>query len=231
MNLTMYDSTNPLDIPADVQAVAGYLDLWPADSWDRFTKTQLKRYIARNVNEGGDTCDVETGDLTPAEAPVWTRNRIAAGVFRPWGYCNLNTKPALFSAMANAGLVLHKDWEWWSAGYFDGSPRLDPDAIATQYANPATSGGHFDLSLVSEDAFMLTIDEARALVRLAYVAGLGREPESEDVLAAAAADAQANGYEQMATRILDSQEGIAWRDHLHTFGNGPAHTHVTGPPQ
>lgn len=146
----MYDSTNPLDIPADAEAVAGYLDLWAGGSWDRFTRASVKRYIARNVNEDGDTADVETGDLTPAQAPVWTRRRLAAGIVRPWCYSNTSTKSALFSAMSGAGLVLHRDWEWWSAAYSTGKPRLDPDAIATQYADPATSGGHFDLSLISD---------------------------------------------------------------------------------
>jgi hypothetical protein len=169
---TLYDSTNPDDIPVTVEAVAGYLDLWPAGAWDRFTNATIKRHIARNAAEDGDTADVETGDLTPQEAPAWARRALARGVVKPWCYCSLSVKTALFQAMAANHLILHQDWEWWSAGYFDGTPRLDPDAIATQYIDPPRSGGHYDLSLISDswqggDDVTLTPEEAAQLTKAA----------------------------------------------------------------
>ena len=66
----------------------------------------------------------------------------------------------------------------------------------------------------------LNMSTRRALVRLAYMAGLGREPESVTAI-----DGWANGNsddEAMVTAILDSSEGVTYRSRLRSGVAGPA---------
>lgn len=61
----------------------------------------------------GTVLDVEQGDATPIQAPVWARMRRAAGV-HPTVYCNEATWPAVRQAFARAG---EPEPEWLIAGY------------------------------------------------------------------------------------------------------------------
>lgn len=144
-----YDSTNPFDIPADAQVVFGYIDgiyAWSAAGWARFPGAVKVRIAIFASTNDGHVLDVEPGCAwPPSVAANWIRMRQAAGLARPTIYCNLSTIAAVRAACA--GLT----YDWWSAGYFDGTPRLDAGAVATQYANPPLQGGHhWDISLVSD---------------------------------------------------------------------------------
>ena len=165
----MFDSDTPGDIPATVEAVALYTTGATQADMDRFTNATVKLWIARHLNEDGDVIDVENYLASPTDAPPWTQRQHSLGRVRPWSYCNLSTKPALFAAMSSAGLALHVDWEWWSAGYFDTQgdpPRLDSDAVATQYGHEPYTGGHYDLSLISD----------------AYISDAHRAAQEEDTM-------------------------------------------------
>lgn len=230
----MYDSDNPDAIPAGVNA-AGYVNGYAANAWltrgyPRFPNA--RRITVFNVNDG-DTADVENGDMLPWEAPGWCQERRAAGV-DPWVYLSFDLWAPTITEFDHRGIAHPK---WWVALY-DGIAELLPGAIAKQYADPARIPGnpHYDLSVVADGVFGggggtigsdVTHSEKRALCRLAYVAGLGREPESD-----AALDGHANSIlddgsnaDAVITAIIDSPEGVAWLARQKAGAPGPA-----GPP-
>lgn len=73
-----------------------------------------------------------------------------------------------------------------------------------------------------------------ALIRLAYLSGLGREPENWDALIGWASSIKDDGSnaQEVVAQIVDSAEGQAWRAHLQNAGpaGAPAptsnHTHT-----
>jgi hypothetical protein len=148
------------------------------------------------------------------------------GLYRPYGSdgSGFIGKRAPWLIMADyLGTYPYRDPQ----ATWNGTPPAAPHGW--QWAGTVQAfGGEVD-RLWLDDWFLgddMTQDEARALVRVTYMAGLGREPESEAVLAGAAADAMADGFEQMTTRILDSPEGQAWRAKLQASGSSlTAHTH------
>ncbi len=140
----MYDSTNPFDIPADAQMVAGYIDgswPWTAAGWARFPNAVKVRITVGNT-EAADAIDVENGDATPAYAGGWVRRRNAAGV-RPLVYCNRSARPAVEAACAGLS------YDLWIAT-LDGIQAMQPGAVATQWQGQAQSGMHYDKSLVND---------------------------------------------------------------------------------
>jgi hypothetical protein len=71
-------------------------------------------------------CDMETGDLTPAEAAQWAYNEISSG--RPkWDpptiYCQAANGQAVEWALASLGLKLGVDVQWFMA-WWNGKPDL-----------------------------------------------------------------------------------------------------------
>lgn len=150
VNWTMYDSTNPFDIPVAAEAVAGYVDgefRWSDDSWARFATARKLRIATRAATNDGHALDVEQFDATPSEAPGWVRMRMAAGVHRPIIYCNRATWPDV--QVTCAGLPVR----WWIATLDRTTPFILAGADATQYAGSAQAGGHYDLSLCAPDFF------------------------------------------------------------------------------
>jgi CHAP domain len=143
----MYDSTNPADIPADAQMVAGYVDgiyAWSAEGWARFPNAVKVRIAVFSSTNDGHVLDVEPGCSTPASAPGWVLMRRAAGV-DPSVYCNTSTWPTVKAAFQSAGVP---EPHWWIAAYPGNGANLYAGSVAHQYANPLTSGGHFDLTVV-----------------------------------------------------------------------------------
>lgn len=145
---TGWDSTNIFDIPATAQVVFYYGDGLYAVSLAavqaRFPNAVKLEITVFGASNRGHILDVENGDATPAEARGWIIRRQASGLARPTIYCNLATIGAVRAACA--GLT----YDWWSAGYFSGTPRLDQGAVATQYANQPLTGIHADASFVSD---------------------------------------------------------------------------------
>lgn len=148
----MYDSTNPNDIPADAQMVAGYIDgelfRWPESAWARFPNAVKVRIARRSSTNDGHILDVESGIPTvwPLNKSIvdWVIRRRAAGV-EPTIYCNqLNDWEPLKRLFTDAKVV-HP--QWWVARY-DNKKNIPAGAVAKQYANPPLVGFHADASMV-----------------------------------------------------------------------------------
>ena len=141
---TMYDSTNPDDIPATAEIVAGYVDgafVWPATGWARFAGATHVT-IAVDPATWADVLDVETGNpATPATSVAWVSTMRLHGRI-PTIYCNRSSWPTLRAAFTAAGVG---EPGWWVAEW-TGSEHTIAGTVAVQYANPDTSGGHYDLS-------------------------------------------------------------------------------------
>lgn len=147
---TMYDSTAAGDIPTSAAMVAGYLApspwAWTSADWARFPNAVKVRIAVRAATNDGHVLDVEAGDATPAQAPGWVQMRRAAGA-DPTVYCSASAWPTVKAAFAAAGVT---EPHYWVAAYPGGGRTIPAGAVAHQYADSTTSGGHFDLSVVAD---------------------------------------------------------------------------------
>jgi hypothetical protein len=146
--MKMYDSTTASDIPEDAPCVAGYVDgnyKWSDADWERFPDARKVRIAVFASTNDGDCLDVENGDATVDQAPVWVRLRREAGV-DPACYTSASNWQHLRGAFSTAGVA---EPHWWIAQW-DDDPTVPPGAVAKQYANPDQSGGHYDLSEVTD---------------------------------------------------------------------------------
>lgn len=145
---TMYDSVTAADVPAGAQIVGGYVNgtfAWSAADWDRFpTATKVRIATRANVNDG-NVLDVEKGDATPGEAPGWVVMRRAAGV-DPTVYCNASALATVQAAFTAANVPQPHYW----VAHYDNIPSIPDGAVAKQYINDPSSGGHYDLSAVAD---------------------------------------------------------------------------------
>lgn len=96
------------------------------------------------------------------------------------------------------------------------------------YAN-TTCPGDLSIPRIIQGDEPMNLSHKRALVRLAYVAGMGREPESFAALDSHAAAIKDDGSnaDEVVTQILDSTEAQAHRA-VSTASGVPPHTHVPG---
>lgn len=149
MTITLYDSTNVADIPETAEAVAGYVDGQYRNLAELTARFPDKPVISITVTGIGGVrvADVETGDLTPMQGAEWAKAEIAAGR-RPTLYYARATGQAI-AACLNGALVDPFAVDYWVADW-TGDPHLIKGSVATQYADPTTSGGHYDLSLAEE---------------------------------------------------------------------------------
>ena len=146
---TMWDSTTAADIPQAVPIVAGYIDgnyAWSAADWARFPGA-VKVTITVTGLPGAKVADVEWSDLDPVSGARWASLEVRAGR-RPTLYCNTSAVGALRLALAPYSLTLGTDVDWWAADW-TGAVHEVAGAAATQYADPPSSGGHYDLSVTN----------------------------------------------------------------------------------
>jgi hypothetical protein len=153
---TLYDSTNWSAIPTTAQMVAGYVPpsgfAWPQSAWNRFPNSIHVRITPQvsTTGVGVQVLDVEQGDATPAQAPGWVITQRRLGQI-PTVYCSASLWGTVQAAFVSAG-VPHPCY--WIAAYPGGGPTLPTlngiTAVAHQYADPATSGGDYDLSVVAD---------------------------------------------------------------------------------
>lgn len=146
---TLYDSVNPAAIPSTAAMVAGYIDgmyAWRPADWARFPRAVQVRIAVFASTNAGHVLDIETGDATPVQAPGWVQKRRAAGA-DPSVYCSMSLWPTVRAAFAAAHVP---EPHYWVAGYPGGGPIIPAGAVAHQYADPATSGGDWDLSVVAD---------------------------------------------------------------------------------
>ena len=146
VQFTMYDAIHWQAIPADAEAVAGYVDgalsQWPPEAWQRFTAARVVLHIStwgpRNL---GDCLDIETGDSTPEEARPWALNAMARGVVRPKLYMGLWDLAKVKALCADLPCL------YWVANP-TGTPHIPDGADACQWGwNQTVTGGDYDLSL------------------------------------------------------------------------------------
>lgn len=146
---TMYDSVTAADIPESAAMVAGYLDgpfAWSAADWARFPNRPHVGIVVDPSHQQGHVLDCETGDATPQSCPGWVAARRKQGAV-PCVYMNASTWPAVRAAFALARVP---EPLYWVAAYPGGGATIPAGAIAHQYADSLTSGGHYDLSVVAD---------------------------------------------------------------------------------
>jgi hypothetical protein len=148
----MYDSTNPNDIPLSAVMVAGYIDgiyAWPAFGWLRFAGKPSVKITAVNADLNADVIDIESGAMSVAQAIAWAIAKHARGQYFTFYFSydpvvNHATYDQLQAGMNAAGI--HSFGMWYAN--WNNNPNLYPNFIAHQYANPALTGAHYDLSVV-----------------------------------------------------------------------------------
>lgn len=145
----MYDSDNIDDIPDTAEVVAFYCDGEPgtptAQQLDRFQGKTLVP-ITRKTGVKAKVADIEPGCIWP---PTDARPHFDQGD-SDTAYCDWNDHQEVIDALTGSpnfqGL--------WIASY-DGVQELPVipgvNVVAKQYANPTTSGGHYDLSVISDE--------------------------------------------------------------------------------
>jgi hypothetical protein len=161
-DITMYDSIDLSQIPADAAAVAGYV----GGNWPTFAKLAgqfphaHRLSIAVNAGEDAACLDIEQGDATVDQAAAWVKRQQAhGGVARPVLYTSLSQAAAVLDALADAGIA-RADVRLWTAHY-TGAPHrctgacgsgFSDTADATQYTNQALNK-NLDASLVADTFF------------------------------------------------------------------------------
>jgi hypothetical protein len=154
----MKDSTNWQDIPVGTPMVAGYVPpssfAWPEAAWARFAGSVLVRITPSSAvsGRGIQVLDVEGVNASPAQLPGWVNASRAAGQ-EPTAYLNYSSWAAAISACTAANVAVPQFW----VGLWNNSEDLPTisvagityTAVAHQYADPATSGGDYDVSVVA----------------------------------------------------------------------------------
>lgn len=145
MTTVLYDSTTAADIPTTATAAAGYVDgnfAWSLSDWRRFP--DVPHITITIAGQGGArVLDWESGNPNPSS---WAAAEIKAGR-RPTIYTSKANVAAVAAAIAP--LRFGVDVDLWDADW-TGVAHLNPGSVATQYADPVTSGGHYDLSLAAD---------------------------------------------------------------------------------
>jgi len=173
--ITMYDSTNAVDIPWNVLCVAGYVDgrysAWsgiptgPTGDWARFPNAKLCSITALGASLA-TLVDSEAGDLPADAAANCVGNGTCYGVYTQLDADQSNQfgvapMKAAFARINQPLKVLIAHWTSIphicdaTCAAQAGDPHLFDGLtiIGTQYANPATSGGHYDLSLITQEFY------------------------------------------------------------------------------
>ena len=140
----MYDALNPENIPQEAQMVASYIDgeNAPAPGWENRFPNAVKVQIARlRATNAGHVLDIERGDASPSDAPVWVRARRSVGA-DPSVYTSAANVAAVRAAFQSAA---EPEPHYWIADW-NGQQTLIDGAVARQYA----AVGPYDLSVVAD---------------------------------------------------------------------------------
>lgn len=146
----MYDSTNVDAIPLSATLVLVYLDGKYVTDLAAAIRFPHAQRIPTTTTTLGDLAaqiyDCEKGDGDPQQAAAWAKRKLSLSQ-RPTIYCNLSTWPSVKTALTTLGIGLQQvdfgiaDWT--------GHSHLIPGSAFTQYANPPSSGGDYDLSITN----------------------------------------------------------------------------------
>lgn len=159
--ITMYDSVDLNQIPADAEAVAGYVGgHWPTFKHLAARWPKAKRLsIAVMAQEDADCLDVENGDASNTEAAFWFLRQRGRGLARPRFYTSVANAEALKAELAKSG-IKRPAYRLWTAHYTGNAHRcshvcgfgFDDTADATQYTDHALNR-NLDASLCAPDFF------------------------------------------------------------------------------
>lgn len=158
---TMYDSVTTSDVPKNAAMALGYIDGDYANFQavkDRLSAKAVVVSVTTGTQPTANVLDRETGDATASQAAKWAKAELAAGR-TPTIYCNLAALGEVLRAVARIGCrgkVPVYTAHWTGKKHLCDRTCLDgldlpylPYVAATQYADPKTSGGHYDLSVVA----------------------------------------------------------------------------------
>ena len=127
MTLRMADSTNPADLPGGMDAYGGYGNGdWP--DWPAIAGAHPGVPVVEFDVSGvglGIALDIERGDASPSQFPLWWLNRCLSGVFRPIGYAAISDMPQVVG-FANNARIARADYRLLSAHYGEGEHICGP---------------------------------------------------------------------------------------------------------
>lgn len=160
MTRRMWDSVTVADIPADAELVAGYLDGHYANltaMHARFPKDRVVT-VTPDGHEGANVDDREPGDQSAVQSAAWATDELKAHRHPAVYVSDSNIKEVLTAlALRDAKATLIFTAHWTGKPHICGPAcfkgydlPFEPTVIGTQYADPGTSGGHYDLSLVQD---------------------------------------------------------------------------------
>jgi hypothetical protein len=135
MTLTMFDAVSIEHIPGDATIVAGYVNgYWPTYN-DLCARFPHAHHVSIAVTSGvvADVLDVERGDATPQDAPLWVSQMRALGR-KPVVYCSVAMWPSVQAECAKSGVA---EPFWWAADWTNRA-HLHPGSVATQWADGTT---------------------------------------------------------------------------------------------
>lgn len=161
--LVMYDDVDvSLFVPGG-DAYAGYVNGRYANigAVRGYARTQGARVVDISVFASGDaSClDVEPGDATPDEAPLWVKRQLARGVRRPIVYASASRMNAVLRYLSAAGIT-RGQVRLWAAHYGSGSHVCGPGTCrmvsaacdGTQWTD-RSHGRSLDESVLTDDFF------------------------------------------------------------------------------
>lgn len=159
--ITMYDSVDLSQVPANAQAVAVYVDgrfANVAQARARFPKAHILS-IAVFARDDADCLDIERGNATPDQAAGWAARQFARGLKRPCLYASASVMQVILESVSAAG-ISRDALRLWSAHYTMKSHVCGPrscremtrDADGTQWTDRAL-GRNLDQSLLRDDFF------------------------------------------------------------------------------
>lgn len=172
------DSTTAADIPEFVAGVGGYTDgrfAWSESDWARFGRRPQIRYNVTGEPTRGNALDIESGDATAAMAPGWFDSRHAAGAQNLACYCSRSSLPGVINAMGARPYFLILATLDGSIPTMEQGRRVD----AVQFAGSDLTGGHWDATLVLNDAYLPSPLPGPDLALLRSAAALTRQVSTD----------------------------------------------------
>lgn len=161
LTLTMVDAVDVSALPDTSTVIGVYVDPPPYINTivavrTRFPNAKLVTITASGV-PGAQIGDCESGNMDPAQLAQWDADELAVGR-TPTNYSSLSTVPQIVNCLRQLNIdPTHVNWfpADWPAPGESATPHLATlstgtvtlPVVGTQYANPPSSGGDYDLSL------------------------------------------------------------------------------------
>ena len=174
----MADAIDPANLPAGMDAYAGYVDgRWP-DYQAEIQKFPAAHHLSISAfaTDDSDCLDIETGDATNAQAGPWVARQRANGAGRPCVYTSLSNAQALIATLDGVG-VPRASYRLWLAHYTNTAHICSPAcglgftdiADGTQWTD---HGGVYDESLL-DDTFFTSPTQEETEMLLVYTPSEG----------------------------------------------------------